>query len=233
MSRQTADAIVVLGTSVNEDGSLPVHARQRVERAVAVFGFGVAPRIIFSGQCGLSVADPPSCSEARAMAGFAESLGVPHDAILLEEQSRDTIGNAYFVHRHYLEPNGWKSIRVVTSDFHVPRTTWVFEKILGPGYDVSFSPATTELDATVIAARARAEGDITTFLMEWIGPIDPGDRLAVDRLVHEVHPAYATTPSLSYAHIRERVEEIARVHRVVETHGLGEHRALQERESEL
>jgi hypothetical protein len=233
MSRQAADAIVVLGTSVNEDGSLPLHARQRVERAVITFALGVAPRIIFSGQCGLSIADPPSCSEARAMADYAISLGISKEVILLEEQSRDTIGNAYFVHRRHLAPNGWTSIRVVTSDFHVPRTTWVFEKILGPRYDVSFSPATTELDATVIAARARAEGDITTFLMEWIGPIDPGDQVAVERLIHEVHPAYATRPTLSYDHIRERVEEIARVHRLVETHGLGRRRGRQERESEL
>src|SRR5918999_1413099 len=179
-----ADAIVVLGSTVNEDGSLPLHAQQRAVRAAMLHAAGVAPRLIFSGRCNLTAAEPPAVSEAAAMAAYAESLGAPRDAIFLEEESRDTIGNAYFVGRKFLEPNQWRSIRVVTSDFHVPRTTWVFHKILGPDYDVSFSPASTELDATVIAARARAEGDIITFLMEWIGPIVEGDREAVERFLH-------------------------------------------------
>ena len=228
-----ADAIVVLGSTVNEDGSLPLHARQCAVRAAMLYAAGVAPRVIFTGRCNLTAPEPPRISEAAAMAAYAESLGMPRSAVLLEEESRDTIGNAYFVARRFLEPNGWTSIRVVTSDFHVPRTTWVFQKVLGPTYDVSFSPASTELDATIIAARARAEGDIITFLMEWIGPIAEGDRGAVDRFIHEEHPAYAPNAPISREEIQERVNEIARVHRVVETHGLRGHRARQERDVEL
>jgi hypothetical protein len=228
-----ADAIVVLGSTVNVDGSLPLLAEQRVARAAQLHTAGVAPHVIFSGCCNLTADEAPPMSEAAAMAAYAESLGVPRDAVLLEDEARDTIGNAYFVQRRFLEPNGWTSIRVVTSDFHVPRTTWVFQKILGPGYDVSFSPASTELDATIIAARARAEGDIITFLMEWIGPITEGDRPAIERFMHEEHPAYAPNPTMSREEIRERVTEIARVHRVVDTHGLRGQRARQEREVEL
>jgi DUF218 domain len=228
-----ADAIVVLGSTVHEDGSLPLHARQRAVRAAMLYAAGVAPRVIFTGRCNLTAPEPPAVSEAAAMAAYAESLGTPREAMLLEEDARDTIGNAYFVGRKFLEPNQWHSIRVVTSDFHVPRTTWVFHKILGPGYDVSFSPASTELDATIIAARARAEGDIITFLMEWIGPIAEGDREAIDRFIHEEHPGYARDPAVSREEIQERVNEIARVHRVIETHGLRGHRARQERDVEL
>lgn len=232
MGRPQADAIVVLGTSLDADGTLPLHARQRVERAAQVYALGVAPLVVFSGHCSLHEARP-ACSEASAMAAYAGTLGVPAAAIRLEEESRDTIGNAYFVRRRHLEPNGWSAIRVVTSDFHVPRTAWVFEKVMGTGVDVSFSPATTELDGTVIAARARAEGDITTFLMEWIGPIAPGDDAAIERLIWREHPAYAEQPTIEASYIRERIEEIARVHRLVETHGLRVHRARQEREGEL
>jgi hypothetical protein len=228
-----ADAIVVLGSTVNDDGSLPLHARQRAVRAAMLHAAGVAPRVIFSGRCNLTAPEPPAISEAAAMAACAESLGTPRDAILLEEESRDTIGNAYFVGRRFLEPNGWNSIRVVTSDFHVPRTTWVFQKVLGPAYDVAFSPASTELDGTIIAARARAEGDIITFLMEWIGPIAEGDRDAVERFILEEHPGYAPNPTVTREEIQERVNEIARVHRVVETHGLRGQRARQERDVEL
>jgi hypothetical protein len=228
-----ADAIVVLGAAVNDDGSLSVPARQRAVRAAMLLTAGVAPRIIFTGRCSLTAPEAPAVSEAAAMAAYAESLGAPREAILLEEESRDTIGNAYFVGRKFLEPNGWSSIRVVTSDFHVPRTTWVFQRVLGPAYDVSFSPASTELDATIIAARARAEGDIITFLMEWIGPIDEGDRTGIDRFIHEEHPGYAPNPSVSREEIQERVNEIARVHRVLDMHGWRGQTAKTERDVKL
>jgi DUF218 domain-containing protein len=228
-----ADAIVVLGSTVNDDGTLPLHARQRVVRAALLYAAGVAPRVIFTGRCGLTAPDPPAISEAAAMAALAESLGIPRDAIHLEEESRDTIGNAYFVGRRFLEPNGWSSIRVVTSDFHVPRTTWVFQKVLGRAFDVSFSPASTELDATIIAARARAEGDIITFLMEWIGAISEGDRDGIDRFIYEEHPGYASKPSVSREEIQQRVNEIARVHRVLEANGWRAERAKAERDVKL
>src|SRR5918992_4665942 len=107
-----ADAIVVLGSAVNDDGSLPLHARQRAARAAMLHAAGVAPRIIFTGRCSLTAPEPPAISEAAAMAAYAEALGTPREAILLEEDSRDTIGNAYFVGRKFLEPNGWRLIRV-------------------------------------------------------------------------------------------------------------------------
>jgi len=233
MPRYRADAIVVLGSSLAEDGSLPLHARQRAERAAALHAAGVAPRVIFSGRCNLMAADDPPVTEAAAMAAYAEALGVPRADVLLEEESKDTIGNAYFTLRRHLEPNGWTAVRVVTSDFHVPRTTWVFQKVLGSAYDVSFSPASSELDAAVIAARARAEGDIITFLMEWIGDLPEGDRAAVERLIWEEHPGYAAEPAVRRDYIRERVEEIARVHRVVEVHGLRGRRARERDEQDL
>ena len=167
------------------------------------------------------------------MAAYAERLGVPREAILLEEESVDTIGNAYFVLRRFLEPNGWTSLRVVTSDFHVPRTTWVFQKVMGSAYDVSFSPASSELDGDIIAGRARAEGDIITFLMEWIGELSEGDRDAVERLIWEEHPGYAAEPAVPKEHIRARVEEIARVHRVVDVHGLRGRRVRERDEEDL
>jgi len=228
-----ADAIVVLGSSLSEDGALPLHARQRAERAAALHAAGVAPRVIFSGRCNLMASGDPNVTEAAAMAAYAERLGVPREHILLEEESKDTIGNAYFVLRRHLEPNGWTAVRVVTSDFHVPRSTWVFQKVLGPAYDVAFSPASSELDAAIIAARARAEGDIITFLMEWIGELPEGDREAVERLIWEEHPGYAPSPTVAREYIRQRVEEIARVHRVVETSGLRGRRQRERDEDDL
>lgn len=232
MAPTRADAIVVLGRGIDPDGALPRLAKQRVERAAELFGWEVAPRIIFSGRCSLMTEGEPVCTEAAAMAEYAISLGLPERALLLEEDSRDTIGNAYFVLRRFLEPNDWMSIRVVTSDFHIQRTAWIFQKVLGLGYDVSFSPAPSELDHSSIAARAREESDISTFLMEWVGAIPDGDPVSLARLIWQEHPGYAPEPSVSRADIQRRVEEIGRQHRADDRAPRGD-RVRQERIAEL
>lgn len=222
---------MVLGRGLNADATLPALARQRVERAAELFAWDVAPRIIFSGRCSLMTEHEPPVTEAAAMAAYAESLGLPRRALAIEEESRDTIGNAYFVLRHFLEPNDWTSIRVVTSDFHIQRTAWVFQKVLGLGYDVSFSPAPSELDHSTIAARAREESDISSFLMEWIGSIPDGDPVALKRLIWQEHPGYADDPTMSKAEIQSRIAEIAKAHR--SEAGVRGHRVRQLRIAEL
>lgn len=232
MPPSRADALVVLGRGVDADGALPLLAKQRVARAAELFAWGVAPRMIFSGRYSLMTDVEPPCTEAAAMADYARSLGIPKRALILEEESRDTIGNAYFVLRRFLEPNDWMSIRVVTSDFHIQRTAWVFQKVLGLGYDVAFSPSPSELDDATIAARAREESDISTFLMNWIGPIKDGDPIELARLIWQQHPGYASTPTLSKADIQARIAEIALVHRSAEGTPRG-HRVRQGRIAEL
>jgi uncharacterized SAM-binding protein YcdF (DUF218 family) len=232
MPGSRADAIVVLGRGVDPDGGLPRLAQQRVERAAELFAWEVAPRLIFSGRCSLMTDVMPPRTEAAAMADYAVSLGLPRGAMLVEDESRDTIGNAYFVLRRFLEPNDWMSIRVVTSDFHIQRSAWVFQKVLGLGYDVSFSPSPSELDHTTVAARAREESDISTFLMEWLGPIPDGDPIALARLIWQDHPGYASSPTVTRAAIQGRVAEIARLHRSDADTPRG-HRVRQERIAEL
>jgi uncharacterized SAM-binding protein YcdF (DUF218 family) len=227
-----ADALVVLGRGVDPDGALPLLAKQRVQRAAELFTWEVAPRIIFSGRCSLMSDVVPARTEAAAMADYARSLGLPRRALILEEESRDTIGNAYFVLRRFLEPNDWMSIRVVTSDFHIQRTAWVFQKVLGLGYDVAFSPSPSELDHATIAARAREESDISTFLMSWIGPIPDGDPIELARLIWQEHPGYASEPTVSKAEIQARIADIARLHRSADGAPRG-HRMRQERIAEL
>jgi uncharacterized SAM-binding protein YcdF (DUF218 family) len=232
MASPRADAIVVLGRGVDPDGALPALAQQRVARAAELYAWGVAPRLIFSGRFSLMTETEPPRTEAAAMAEHAIVLGIPRRAVILEEESRDTIGNAYFVLRRFLEPNDWMSIRVVTSDFHIQRAAWVFQKVLGLGYDVAYSPSPSELDHATIAARAREESDISTFLMDWLGPIPDGDPVALARLIWQEHPGYAPDPTVSKAEIQTRIADIARVHRADDGRPRG-HRLRQARIAEL
>ena len=210
---RAADAIVVLGGGVHPDGTLPRVARARVERAVELFECGIAPRIILSGRCGLTAPDAV-LTEAAAIAGCAAEFGVPRGALLIEDDAKDTLGNAYFTWARFLEPNDWTSIRVVTSDFHLSRAAWVFRKILGPGYDVSFVSAPSGLTPRELIDRALEECKITIFLNEWLEALGDADEHAIERLMANEHPGYADAPTLTHDEMRRRLDEIARINRI-------------------
>lgn len=177
---------------------------------------GIAPRIIFAGHSALMAEGEPAITEAAAMAAHALAHGLPAKAVFLEEQSRDTIGNAWFVRTRWLDPNRWRSIRVVTTDYHMPRAAWIFRKVLGPDYDVAFSAAASDRFAASVAARARDESDIAAFLAGWLSRIPDGDLAAMHRLINHDHPGYASNPTMTKAELRSYVDTLARARRAEE-----------------
>lgn len=112
------DAIIVAGCRVQPDGSPSIALAHRVERAVALWQDGAAPRMIFTGGIGDF---PPA--EAQVAARYAESLGVSSNAILIEDRSTSTEGNAREAAR--LDPTV-RRVLVVTDSYHVLRAQWVF-----------------------------------------------------------------------------------------------------------
>lgn len=210
----SADAIVVLGGGVEEDGALTWASCTRVAQAAEVYRAGVAPRLILSGRCSLGQDPEPEVTEASAMADLAVLLGVPREAMHLEEESRDTLGNAYFTRERLLEPNGWRRIRVVTSDFHLSRAAWVFRKILGGEYDFSFVSAFSGLDPGELIARVLEECRVSIFLNEWLQAVQDGDDEAIDRLMLHEHPGYSDAPLLSPEAMRRRLDEIAHINAI-------------------
>jgi uncharacterized SAM-binding protein YcdF (DUF218 family) len=69
----------------------PELAAQRARHAASLFTRGLTPRLLFSGGTTGQYRE----SEARFMAGVAESLGVPPEVILVEPESRTTVENLH------------------------------------------------------------------------------------------------------------------------------------------
>ena len=193
MSAESVDALLVLGAGVNADGSLPALARSRVERAAELFRRGAAPRLILSGRCGLMRRSEPDVTEAQAMASYAAELGVPRDALLLEDSSKDTIGNAYFTKREFLTPHGWTAVRVITSDFHVGRAETVLRKIWGAGYRIAFDAVPSRHGRVRRLHRRVDEWRLSVFLARWLARLPDGDDQAIERFIWQRHPAYASS----------------------------------------
>src|SRR5687768_11196323 len=85
--------------------------------------------IICSGSHG--VGRKPRRSEAASMAEIIVANGTRRERIFLEDQSRDTIGNAVYVAERYLSAVAPRPLYVVTSPFHLERSVETFRLVLG------------------------------------------------------------------------------------------------------
>ena len=110
----------------------------RVWYAARLFHAGKAPLVILSGGGNL---ERQAFSEARAMAVSIQDLGVPTQAFVLEETSRNTRENAAFT-AAMLKARGIEQILLVTSALHMPRALALF-KVQG----LQVIPAPTDFEA--------------------------------------------------------------------------------------
>jgi uncharacterized SAM-binding protein YcdF (DUF218 family) len=117
-----ADAIVVLGAGIQEDGRLGNASLQRAVRGIEIHNMGLAPLILMLGP--ERIEGMPS--EAAARAQLAENLGVESGAVLTESDGLTTRYEVA-VSRERLSPLGVESILLVTETQHLIRAIPLFE----------------------------------------------------------------------------------------------------------
>lgn len=122
-SARNCGCIIVLGAKVHPDGSMSKSLQHRCEAAMAAWEKGAAPKLIL---CGGRVGEAP-CSEASVMAELLTKKGMPADALILEDQSQNTVENLKFA-KEIMAANGFSDAAIVTSDYHVQRAIWIARK---------------------------------------------------------------------------------------------------------
>lgn len=130
------DTILVLGSGIRPDGSLPDSAKALVKKAVELYEQGLAPRVIFSGRWSYTLSHTPPITEAEAMANYAKELGLPEQAIHLEDESITTITNLCLLKEYYLEPHLYKRILLVSLDLLVQRTLFNAHMVFDSSYTI-------------------------------------------------------------------------------------------------
>lgn len=110
-----ADAALVLGARVFEDGSASDALRDRVIAGVELYHAGLCDTLVLSGGPGVD-----EWTEPRVMQRIAIEEGVPASAIILDELGYNTGASA----RNYAllqREHGWSSVIGVTHFYHTPR----------------------------------------------------------------------------------------------------------------
>ena len=189
-SRGPPDGIVVLGGAITPDvsaarGAVALNeAAERITAAAALARRYPNARIIYSG--GSNAVFGEQIAEAPFAVRELEALGVAHDRITAEEQSRNTVENAVFS-RLLAQPKPGERWLLITSAYHMPRAVAAFR---AAGFAVEAYPVDWRTRGPIDAARpfgSLSEGLRRTdeAAHEWIGLL--GYRLTGK--TNEVFPA--------------------------------------------
>lgn len=168
-----AGAVVVLGggiTPMPREWPYPDLGRgaDRVWHGARIYHAGKAPLVVISG--GHLPWLGERTSEAEAMQTFMADLGVPSDAMLVEDRSVNTRGNAVFT-AELLREQGIGRVLLVTSSLHMQRALASFR---AAGVDAI--PAATDFEVVPQPNHvlrwlpdAQALADSTRALKEYLG----------------------------------------------------------------
>ena len=176
------EIIVVLGGGMLPDGTPAPATLARGRAAADLARAHPQAAIICSGSHG--VGRKPRRSEAASMADLVVAQGIDRARIFLEDQSRDTIGNAVFVAERYLSAIPPRRVYVVTSPFHLERSVETFRLVLGEAWEtrgVASAPAPDDAD------RAKHERRFLQQTREFLAGIAPGEVSRISAKLRERH----------------------------------------------
>lgn len=184
---QRADVLVVLGCQNEAELGARVEA---AARAIREAGAHRAPLVVLSGG-----AKYRGGTEASVLAGrLARRLHGRAVRMLEENDSLDTVGNALFT-AYLLRPATFRTVAVVTSDFHTDRSRQYFERVLPPGTRVIAIGAKPgpRTDVEIARRAAHEKASLTRSMAELFDAPPPLPRGALDELLVrlvERHPYY-------------------------------------------
>ena len=120
MSRVQPECIMVLGASVNPDGTPSPMLRDRLETGIELYRRGVAPKLLLTGDNGQM-----EYNEVQAMRDYVADAGVPAEDIFLDHAGFSTYDSIYRAAYVF----DVKSMIVVTQEYHLYRTIHGCDKI--------------------------------------------------------------------------------------------------------
>jgi len=141
----TDEMIVILGYKLHPDGMPTRILKDRVARAVALYKEKMAgghhPLIIVSGKGKVEVGGH---TEAEVMQELALCMDVRRGDVLVDPDSANTAQNAKFSSALIRNnKNTINEVYVVTSDYHMPRSQYIFQSVFPSDIHLEFVSAAT------------------------------------------------------------------------------------------
>lgn len=115
-----ADAVLVLGARVYEDGTPSPLLQDRLDYGYAVYEKGLAPKIIVSGDHGQK-----EYNEVRAMKQYLLDKGVPEEDIFMDHAGFDTYDSMYRARDVFCV----ESLIICTQEYHAYRSIYIARRL--------------------------------------------------------------------------------------------------------
>jgi vancomycin permeability regulator SanA len=143
--RRPADAVVVFGARVRNDGAPSLTLANRVRTASELYRDGLVDTVVMTGGI-----EPSGIDETIVMRDLAMQLGVPSDAIILDPAGHNTNASVANTIRIFGE-NGLDRVLAVSQFYHLPRIKLAYARA---GLEAWTVPARTSITrTTAIVAR--------------------------------------------------------------------------------
>ncbi len=118
---ENCEYAVILGNKVNDDGTLSLRLKARVDKGLELYNSGTISKIIVSGAKG-----EENHFEGTKMAEYLKEKGVPEEYIIIDNKGNTTRATAVNFKKKF--PNA-KSVIIVSQYYHVSRTKLAFQKV--------------------------------------------------------------------------------------------------------
>ena len=134
--RRSADAAVVFGAQVYDDGTLSTALSERMDTAIQLYSQGYVDAILVSGGTAGAGTANVGKNEAEAMSAYAQRHGVPASA-LVEDTAGDSTEQTVENSLSLAEERGFKTLIATSSFYHLPRIKLLY---MANGTDVLTVP---------------------------------------------------------------------------------------------
>jgi len=173
-------AVVVLGVKINSK-KISNELKGRTDTGIIKFYESNADFLILSGgRTNLNYS-----AECEIMCRYAMVKGVPREKIILDPNSLDTIGNAFFTHKIIEKIESMTEIIVVSSCYHMERIQFIFSMCYGPKYNLDFTFCYN------YPGKEEHEKHSLNLAMNFFRNIEPGDCQMIEKRLYSEHKLYS------------------------------------------
>jgi vancomycin permeability regulator SanA len=121
--KSKADVCVVLGNTVNKDGTLSYRLKARLDKSIGLYNKNFYCRIIVSGGLGKE-----GFKEAEIMRLYLLENGIGDKNIIVDNNGNNTFLTAKFT-ADYISKNNYSSVLAISQYYHLFRIQLAFKKL--------------------------------------------------------------------------------------------------------
>jgi len=123
------DTAIILAQELNKDKGLSQQTKSRIDLGIEYYNARKVKTLIMSGRHE-DFGEKYRISIAEAMESYALGQGIPENDIFKEEMSLEIVGQLIFSKIGIIDPNQFKNILIISSDYHIERIKTISKIIL-------------------------------------------------------------------------------------------------------